>query len=360
MGVSIHVSKDTLKTGQYKFVDIANLTVNGHLLKYDYSMLTEKDFLDVEYLYDFIIKNIDTLNYYFLLPTESIEWHYFTNFYEFLIDFFKRRNLLDRFKIIDNNIGAIPTSENKYYQPILGMLTWNDLDVPWTEISERTLERNFISLNRRPKMHRRHLVEFITNNKLENKFYYSYLGENENDNLRHVIDFVDINGYGAKAWEIPGNFNIKAFCDVVTESEEDSRFNQKFKLFDELFESDSKLIHLTEKVGKPLLLGQPFILISGPFYLKKLKELGFKTFDKWWDESYDLEEDYFKRMEIVYNNILKIYQWDLDKCKIIMKEMSSILIYNHTLLKKYKLEYDTFSQYERVELDIKKGVNYGK
>ena len=32
-------------------------------------------------------------------------------------------------------------------------------------------------------------------------------------------------------------------------------------------------------------------LVSGmnPHYLKKLKELGFKTFDSWWDESYDSE-----------------------------------------------------------------------
>ena len=355
MKVRIHVSKDTLKTGQYKFVDIANLTINDHLLKYDYSILTEKDFLDVEYLYDFIIKNIDTANYYFLLPTESIEWNLFVNFYKFLINFFEKRNLLDKFKIIDNNMGTILTPNNRYYQPILGMLTWNALDVPWKEISERTLERNFISLNRRPKRHRRDLVEFIIANKLENKFHYSYLGENENDILRHVIDFIDISGYRVKDWEIPSNFNIKSFCDIVTESEEASTFNRNFELADRLFESDSKLIHLTEKIGKPLLLGQPFILISGPFYLKKLKELGFKTFDKWWDESYDLEEDYSKRMKIIYNNILEIYKWDLDKCKDVMLEMHSILIHNHLLLKKYKLEYDTFSQYNWIELDVKKG-----
>jgi len=358
MKVRIHISKKKTETGRLEFVDISNLTVNGYLLKYDYYELTKNDFVDVEYLYDFIIKNIDASNYYFLLPTESIEWYRFMNFYKFLINFFKKRNLLDKLKIIDNNIGAIPTSNNKYYQPILGMLTWNELGVPWKEISERTLERNFVSLNRRPKKHRRDLVEFITNNKLENKFHYSYLGSSEDDNLRHVIDFVDIHGYRVKDWEVPGNFNIKSFCDIVTESENESIFNRNFELFEELFESDSKLIHLTEKVGKPLLLGQPFILISGPFYLKKLKELGFKTFDNWWDESYDLEEDYSNRMKIIYNNILNIYQWDLDKCKDVMLEMNSILIHNHLLLKKYKLEYDTFSQYDWVEFDIKKGEHY--
>ena len=38
-------------------------------------------------------------------------------------------------------------------------------------------------------------------------------------------------------------------------------------------------------------------MVGNPQSLKVLKKQGFKTFDKWWDESYDDEFDFHKRMD---------------------------------------------------------------
>ena len=49
-------------------------------------------------------------------------------------------------------------------------------------------------------------------------------------------------------------------------------------------------IFMTEKIWKPILMKQIFIVHGNQNYLEKLKQLGFKTFDNIIDESYDQEE----------------------------------------------------------------------
>jgi len=44
---------------------------------------------------------------------------------------------------------------------------------------------------------------------------------------------------------------------------------------------------ITEKTARPIVFKTPFIIMGGIGFLNVLKELGFKTFDKWWQEDYD-------------------------------------------------------------------------
>jgi len=46
----------------------------------------------------------------------------------------------------------------------------------------------------------------------------------------------------------------------------------------------------TEKIGRALKTETPFIVYSGKNFLANLKKLNFKTFDNFWDESYDTYE----------------------------------------------------------------------
>ena len=55
--------------------------------------------------------------------------------------------------------------------------------------------------------------------------------------------------------------------------------------------------HLTEKTFKPIAMGMPFVITGTQGSLAYLREYGFKTFGDIWDESYDLEQDDFKRLE---------------------------------------------------------------
>ncbi len=77
---------------------------------------------------------------------------------------------------------------------------------------------------------------------------------------------------------------------------------------------------------------QPFIIFGNPHSLKKLKEYGFKTFDKWWDESYDEELDFNIRFEKIVKVLEEIANWSFDKCYEVTNEMETILIHNYRQL----------------------------
>lgn len=116
---------------------------------------------------------------------------------------------------------------------------------------------------------------------------------------------------------------IKPFQDLIG-------FNQKQKPFDDLVgfnesagvwpdgqisppynkyalelvvETSVKVIFHTEKTSRPLLAGMPFMTLGAPGYLAYLRSIGFKTFDQFWDESYDLEPDLDTRINMILNNL---------------------------------------------------------
>lgn len=87
-------------------------------------------------------------------------------------------------------------------------------------------------------------------------------------------------------------------------------------------------LHLTEKIFKPIVARRPFILLSAPNNLQYFKQYGFKTFDRWIDESYDSEPDHNKRIDMVIAQIeklTKLSKFELDK---IVLEMQETLEYN--------------------------------
>lgn len=71
----------------------------------------------------------------------------------------------------------------------------------------------------------------------------------------------------------------------------------------------SNIIHITEKTFKPIAFMQPFIMVGSYGSLKHVKEMGFKTFGEFWDESYDLEKDDVNRFTMVMSVIESIASW---------------------------------------------------
>jgi hypothetical protein len=49
--------------------------------------------------------------------------------------------------------------------------------------------------------------------------------------------------------------------------------------------------HLTEKTFKPIVMQQPFVLVSCQGSLEYLRRYGFKTFGDFWNEDYDDKDD---------------------------------------------------------------------
>jgi hypothetical protein len=112
-------------------------------------------------------------------------------------------------------------------------------------------------------------------------------------------------------------------------------FTDKWDLYQETFLSvvsetyyDVENIFMTEKIMKPLYNLHPFIVTTSPFFLKKLKELGFKTFSPFIDESYDNETDHTKRMELIFDELDRFRNKSLDELKSWWKDILPILEHN--------------------------------
>ena len=88
---------------------------------------------------------------------------------------------------------------------------------------------------------------------------------------------------------------------------------------------------------KPLLAirnYRPFILVGPPGSLQMMKDHGFKTFDNFWDESYDLEQNHEKRFIKIFELINTIDSMSIDDCKIMYQSMKKILQHNYNVITK--------------------------
>jgi hypothetical protein len=88
-------------------------------------------------------------------------------------------------------------------------------------------------------------------------------------------------------------------------------------------------LHLTEKVFKPIVTGQPFLLLAAPNNLKYLKSYGFKTFGAYWDENYDSMLDPADRMAAVVNITEQLCNKPLAELEEMRRDMQDILEHNY-------------------------------
>ena len=109
----------------------------------------------------------------------------------------------------------------------------------------------------------------------------------------------------------------ECFCAVVNET----RYAQPYGYF-------------SEKTLTPINAMVPIILVAPPKTLEYLKTFGFKTFDRWWDESYDQEQDHEKRLLKIFDIIDYINNKSFDELRKMYNEMIDILLHNKEILKK--------------------------
>ena len=77
-------------------------------------------------------------------------------------------------------------------------------------------------------------------------------------------------------------------------------------------------------------------MLSTPYFLHNIKQLGFKTFDKWINEDYDTFEDPNQRMDCIIGTLHSISQWSDEKCEEVYKEMLPTLKHNQKVNKEWR------------------------
>ena len=118
--------------------------------------------------------------------------------------------------------------------------------------------------------------------------------------------------------------NIENSVNYVKELQDSAYVN----LVTETSFAYNKGIFFTEKIYKPVWALQPFILVAAPHSLDRFRKLGFKTFDKWWDESYDEIEDFQSRLEAILKTVDYVCSKTLEELHVMCQEMEDVLVHN--------------------------------
>jgi len=106
------------------------------------------------------------------------------------------------------------------------------------------------------------------------------------DALPIYLDFPNLDNFVKnnlnRNWELLTKYYTNSFLEFVIETE-----------------WSGTVFYPTEKIFRPMALKTPFIVFGSENFLENLKKLGFKTFDQWWPESYDLYERVPRVNEII-------------------------------------------------------------
>ena len=124
----------------------------------------------------------------------------------------------------------------------------------------------------------------------------------------------------------PNNAYSKTYISVVLESLFVSNLNS------------ATGVDISEKVSHPIKHLHPFIIHGQCGYLKQLKLLGFKTFDTWWDESYDHIANDTLRQRAILKLIKKLSATSFTELSSMYKQMLPTLKHNENV---FRSNYDS-------------------
>lgn len=145
------------------------------------------------------------------------------------------------------------------------------------------------------------------------------------------IDHTDITNVGVPGHEV-GTFNADLPFDPIHYK------NSLISLVMCAFPFQENACHLHSSTYNPMFCGHPVIQFGPYQHLKQMKKNGFKTFSKWWDESYDDEIDGYKRLKMVMDISTKISKMPIVNVFNMIVDMKNVLQHNSDLINNYNVE----------------------
>ena len=267
--------------------------------------------------------------------------------YKVCYEFCKKHNILDNSAFISPS--SINYLEQKLDWPIFN---YNE---PFNRYFEYTgemlafsntsnIEKHFLWLNRRSREHRLYaLHQAYKMNLFDNCLYSLHDLENFTDEefikfLSAYLNFEDINLEFRKLKKrLDQHYNQNSGLQRMKEINDLKYYSDKtyVDIIGE-FNCSNQKVFLTEKTSRAIALGKPFVIFGDRGSLHELRSLGFRTFDKFWDESYDKLDTAKQRMD----RALQTLDWirnNIDITQGYSNEMIKVLEFNKEhYFKKYK------------------------
>ncbi len=218
-------------------------------------------------------------------------------------------------------------------------------------LTTKQYDKKFLNLNRRWRHHRPILVGLLELNNILDKGHVSFCQYVDGQNWDMIYGYLT----GTSQYLCPELYQLfmdnkeritsipNMFLDTaelhVNQVHVDNGLDQYyedtyFSIVNETnyFKDFGEGIFLSEKVFKPILKRHPFVLLSRPHSLKKLRDLGYKTFSPYIDESYDDEHDDYKRLFMIVEEIKRLSNLNDNELESFLVAMREVIDYNYNLL----------------------------
>ncbi len=282
----------------------------------------------------------------------------------FVFSDFKLKENLEKlganYKVMDYSYNMISKSQEFYntitipnysywgngsFEPQSGVIKRNASSVVTSQEFLESIgkeRKDFLLLNRHWKLHRLLLLSQLHKMGFDkslaswdNSFSYQlqrdeFLKYDNNEEFLKLItetsskldidDLTKIAGFGFENKDI----YLNTYLSIVTESvyfQEDVNFPSGY---------------LSEKIWKPIGHCQPFILAGPSKSLEHIRErFGYKTFHPYIDESYDMELDDMKRLEMIKIEIDKFSKKSKEEKDQFLNDVKDICVYNQNLFLEY-------------------------
>jgi len=286
-----------------------------------------------------------------LCPFEGWTW----TWWDSLLDILKSKYDLKEKHVVflSGNYNPHPTVKtvtfNTWERQIYGNYNGDTHYNTFMNAVERPRTHKFICLNRRPSIHRYATVTSLFDVKkqgiltcaksagygkdytdwVEDCFYQDYpdLKEKYINEVKPLIPLTYNDGINPEVQNPASNEwgKIRKYYDSYLYIVTETFFENKAQGQDTLF--------LSEKMFKPIVFMQPFVAIARPGTVKLLKELGYKTFGDYIDESYDDVLDDKTRLKMAITSINTFISRTHEELNKLMIEMKPIFEHNYRLLK---------------------------
>jgi hypothetical protein len=191
------------------------------------------------------------------------------------------------------------------------------------------------------RLHRDVVYQYILDNQLSDKVLMTYY-RHWNQDLRqsdHIFEFEGLeflpeSNYTHSVHQVQYHGHQMSLSQVVP-----------FKIYNDSYYSvvaETNAVNefnfYTEKIVKPILGKRLFVVIAGQGYLKRLRSLGFKTFDQVIDESYDDEPDGPTRWKMALGQV----KWlTVQTSEEIYVKIKDVVDHNQRLM----LEHDWYGEF---------------
>ena len=238
---------------------------------------------------------------------------------------------------------------------------WKDLylqqfikqNINTTTPKKKNINYTFINSNWRYEPFRHIIAAYLRNYKSKISWCYQATPDIFRSNIWFEPDEKLLNGLYKLNKSVPCNIDV----DIKTSTVLEGGIADRFKLpnynnyptllntgHDDVFCSivnESSFLDITTYISDKTITAifneMPFVIVGPPYALRTAQEMGFKTFNKYWDESYDNELDHTKRLYNIFKVIDTIAAFSTSELASIQKDMQDLLLYNKQHIKRLKL-----------------------